>query len=216
MLEKLTYNRIKNSLHYRLFKFLSNFIEVNVPGSIPASMYPGRVLGDGNWGTHMVPLITAVINTEGPILEFGAGDYSTPILHAICKKNRRFLLTTDTEKPWLELFRDLETSYHTLQYVPICEDGNLVDQRLEEWDKIGNDHNWGVVFVDHRPAERRSVDIERLKNRTNIFVVHDTEQPSYGYEKVFSTFKYRYDYPRYKSRTTLVSDITDVKLLFTE
>jgi hypothetical protein len=213
MVEKLTYRRIRNSLHYRLFKLLSNFINVHVPGTL---VYPGRVLGDGNWGTHNIPLIAAVINSEGPILELGAGDYSTPLLHALCKKNKRFLHSTDTDKKWLDLFIDLETPYHQFTYVPVFEDDCMLNPNLEKWDSIGIDHSWGVVLVDHRPAERRRVDIARLKNNTNIFVVHDSEQLSYEYENVFSMFKYRYDYTRYKSRTTLLSDKTDVSSFFNE
>lgn len=210
-MEKITYSRVKDGLRYRLLKFLSNFIDVYVPGTI---VYPGRVLGDGNWGTHVVPLISAVINSKGPILELGAGDYSTPLLHALCKKEHRFLLSTDTDKQWLELFRDLETTYHKLHYVSVYEDDKMLNPKPEKWDDIGNDQFWGVVLVDHRPAERRRVEIERLKKNTNIFVVHDSEQLSYQYEDIFATFKYRYDYSRYRSRTTLISNETDVAKLF--
>ena len=40
-----------------------------------------RELGNPNFGTHMVPLINAVINTTGDVFEMGCGDYSTPLLH---------------------------------------------------------------------------------------------------------------------------------------
>lgn len=66
---------------------------------LPTSpMIQSRVLGDANWGTHQTPLISAVMHTKGPILELGCGDFSTPLLHAICSTNQRMLLSTDTDK----------------------------------------------------------------------------------------------------------------------
>jgi len=56
-----------------------------------ASVLPGRKLDNPNWGTHQVPLITVVVNTKGPILELGCGDFSTPILHALCTAEKRLL-----------------------------------------------------------------------------------------------------------------------------
>jgi len=167
------------------------------------------------YGTHMTPLTTALLHTEGPVLEMGCGDFSTPLLHTICSSTRRFLLTAETDKDWMGLFTDLSDDGHYFQYVP-CYDElwvNREDPGL--WDGVGcSMPRWGVVFIDHRPGERRVVDIERMRHKADIIVVHDTQQPSYGYEPTLSSFKYRYTYQRYAVETTLVSETIDVAKLF--
>ena len=85
--------------------------------SLSANKRINRVLGSANWGTHMTPLITAVSHTEGPILEMGCGDFSTPILHAICSPTKRFLLTTESHRSWMDLFLDLKNDWHHFEYV---------------------------------------------------------------------------------------------------
>lgn len=177
-------------------------------------MVKQRVLGDPNFGTHLTPLITAALYTQGPVLEMGSGDYSTPLLHAICSVDKRLLISADTDKKWLSFFTDLETSWHQFVYVPVYEDDWSQNPKPFMWDAIGNNIRWGVVFIDHRPGERRAIDIKRFKNQADIIVVHDTQQPSYGYEPVFAEFKYRYTYERYATTTTLVSNSIDVASLF--
>lgn len=172
-----------------------------------------REMGLSCYGTHMAPLLTAVMNTKGPVLEMGCGDFSTPLLHAICKSQNRYLLSTDTSKEWLSLFLDLNSNNHEFIYVPVYEDDLELNPKHDKWDKIGN-QEWGVVFIDHRPASRRKVDVARFASSAQIIVAHDTEFHGYEYESIFGTFKYRYDYKRYDRYTTLVSNFIDVESLF--
>ncbi|MDB2614445.1 hypothetical protein N9Y92_04750, partial [Chlamydiales bacterium] len=171
-------------------------------------------LMDANYGTHMVPLMTVVLNTKGPVLEMGCGDYSTPLLHSLCSVEKRLLLSTETDLKWMNLYVDLENSWHHFQYVPCYEDDWEVNPKPRLWDHVGKKMHWGVVFVDHRPGERRIEDVTRLRNQADVIVVHDTEQSTYRYEPVLSTFKYRYVYERYATQTTIVSDTIDVSLFF--
>lgn len=179
-------------------------------------MIINRKLSDAQYGTHMAPLVTAVMNTTGPVLEMGCGDYSTPILHAICETQQRELLSTDTSKVWLELFLDLKTDYHKFSYIPVYEDDWETKPKPYLWDMVGNDKMWGVVFIDHRPGDRRSVDVTRMASKSQIIVVHDTENLDYNYESAFKDFTYRHDYKRYNVYTTLVSNTIDVRKLFTD
>ncbi|MEX0671932.1 MAG: hypothetical protein WD068_01105 [Candidatus Babeliales bacterium] len=170
-----------------------------------------RNLDNGNYGTHMAPLLTVVAHTVGPILELGAGDYSTTLLHAVCQSSQRYILTADTSKQWLDLFLDLKTDWHSFQYVPVYEDDWEINPQPSLWDSVGADREWSVAFIDHRPGERRIDDIQRLRNQTAVFVVHDTQQPSYGWEPLLSSFNYRYVYNRYATQTTIVSDTIDIR-----
>lgn len=107
-------------------------------------------------GSHMASLVTMVMNTDGPVLEMGSGDFSTPLLHAVCSRSKRFLLTTDTDKKWLNYFIDLETEWHAFQYIPVYEDDWSRNPKPQQWDQVGTDRHWSVVFVDHRPGKEGS------------------------------------------------------------
>jgi hypothetical protein len=175
--------------------------------------------GINAYGTHFPVLATVVAHTTGPILEMGCGDYSTPMLHALCAPMKRTLVSTDAHKGWLELFVDMQRDWHTFTYVPAYEPHSELNNisfsiGQNAWDTIGSDMHWSIVFIDHSPGLRRVVDIERLRPQTDIFVIHDAQDTSHGYERVVKTFKYVYEYRRYHVTTLVVSDIIDVAKLF--
>jgi len=175
--------------------------------------------GISGFGTHFPALATVVTHTTGPILEMGCGDYSTPLLHALCAPTGRTLVSTDVSQEWIEFFLDMQRDWHTFIYVSAYEphhDANnawfSVGQGM--WDTVGSDTHWSVVLIDHSPGLRRVADIIRLRPQTDIFVVHDTEDMQYGYDRVLKTFKYIYEYRRYHITTTIVSDTIDVAKFF--
>lgn len=170
-----------------------------------------RFSGGAEYGSHFIPLAFACSITSGPVLELGCGDYSTPLLHVLCSLHGRQVMTFDTDKNWLELFEPLQSEMHTLHYVPVYEDDWAKNPRPEQWDQISiPECRWGVVFVDHRPGERRRIDISRFKDKAELIVVHDSQESSYGYEEVFRDFRYRLDYKRFPTWTTIVSQDIDV------
>ena len=175
--------------------------------------------GIANFGTHFPALALMVAHTTGPILEMGCGDYSTPMLHALCTPTKRMLVSADVSKAWLELFLYMQRDWHTFIYVPAYEqqhNGNNAWFSVGQgaWDTVGSNTRWSIVLIDHNPGLRRVIDIERLRPQTEIFVVHDTEDIQYGYDRVLKTFKYIYEYRQYHITTTIVSDTIDVAKLF--
>ena len=199
----------EDTMFYKFFCALALFFFVASIDSRTLKTPPmivNRQMVGVNYGTHLAPLIIAVINTDGPVLELGCGDFSTPILHAVCSSQKRFLLTAESDGNWQKRFWDLKRDWHKFQHV----------KHSSDWNQVGAGRHWSVVFVDHAPGERRVVDIARLRRHADIFVVHDTETASYGYEPVLSTFKYIFVYRRYSTTTTLVSDTIDVALLFND
>ena len=175
--------------------------------------------GINAYGTHFPVLATIAANTSGPILEMGCGDYSTPMLHALCAPTKRMLVSTDADKRWLELFVDMQRDWHTFTYVPAYEPhsernnlGFSVGQHV--WDTIGSDTHWSMVFIDHTPGLRRVDDIARLRSHTDIFVIHDAQDKWFGYDEAVKTFKYIYEYRRYHVTTLVVSDTIDVAKFF--
>jgi len=143
-------------------------------------------------GTHVPVLAACVARTQGPVLELGAGDYSTPLLHLLCKG--RFLVTVESNPDWLGRYKDTENPLHRLLLVKSYDEAKIIDEI-----------KWDVALVDHAPGERRVTEIKRLKDRTMFIVVHDTDDPGYHYEPVLAGFKYRYDYKRWRRWVAVVS-----------
>ena len=76
------------------------------------------------YGTHVRLLLLATMMTRGDILELGTGDYSTELLHDIIeednKKERRLLVSADSDPVWLNRFTHLSSPFHQLLLVNKC------------------------------------------------------------------------------------------------
>jgi hypothetical protein len=178
----------------------------------------------GNFGTHSVPLALACLNTTGPILELSCGYYSTIMLHGICKTQGRKLLTVDHNRNWLSKFRYLETNWHQFEHVPIkprISYLNDVLYRLNHkvrenidhcWEKVGAGKKWGLALIDHLPAARRVKDLERLRETTDVFVLHNTDKINnfiFRFWPYLSTFRYVYEF-NVATSAVICSDFVDV------
>jgi hypothetical protein len=145
-----------------------------------------------NYSTHLPMLVNFVKKTNGTVIEFGMGDFSTPALHAICEG--RMLESYDNHPDWTERFGYMRSENHVVKYV-------------DNWDSLDlSGKHFSVAFVDHAPGERRIVEIERLKDIADFVVVHDSEAACYGYEPYFAMYKYRYDDKSNSTETTVVSN----------
>lgn len=145
------------------------------------------------YATHYAVLAACVARTQGPVLELGCGNYSTPMLHLMCRDRK--LVSLDNTPEWLSNFSELRTPRHEIHQVDRWDDCKWIDEGF-----------WDVVFVDHSPPERRILELRRLMHRARYIVVHDTEDPCYLYESVFPDFKHRYDYRLLDPWTTVLSN----------
>lgn len=156
---------------------------------------------DPEWGSHIPILIKTVLESEGSVLELGMGISSTPLLHALCADQGKFLLSLDDEEHFVNLFRKYKNDWHDIRLI-------------KDWNELMQS-KWGVVLVDHKPDFRRA--IEAVKFFDSEFVVlHDTEPENehlYGYEKVYPHFKHRFDYKKSKVHTTVLSNVHDLNFL---
>lgn len=148
------------------------------------------------WATHQQALVHAVMRTNGSVLEMGCGNYSTPILHEICTLQKRRLISVDNNKEWSDIFISFANEYHEIRFI-------------ESWDAL--DGEYDVVFIDHAPAERRKVDIERFKDKCKIMVIHDYLQDHiYHHHDIINTFKYKKVFNFYNRQTVIVSNIIEL------
>jgi len=141
------------------------------------------------YATHLPLLAACVASSGGPVLELGCGLYSTPVLHALCLG--RTLLSVESDPEWYALFKHFESDNHHI----------ILSKELPELPGP-----WSVVLIDQRPAKARAPSIIRLREKTELFVIHDTEDQLYEYEPVLSTFKHRIEWQRYTPWTSVVSD----------
>ncbi len=162
-----------------------------------------RYLKYPDYGTHMAPLMTAVAATKGAVLELGCGDYSTPLLHAVCAATKRLLVSVEDNLPWLNVFIYMKRPWH--QFIHL--------QNASEWFSFGQNQNWSVVFIDQVDVPARAQNVRAFKDKAEIVVVHDSENAGW-FGDAFSVYKYRYDYTVYMPHTTLLSNTIDVAQLF--
>lgn len=171
------------------------------------------------YGTH-IPLLAAAIrlteDTCGPVLEMGSGDYSTPLLHELCRGNRE-LLTADCDPTWITRYNDLfNDTWHKKYLVKVTDNflatGTFDQASSDAWDIGILNRQWDVVFVDHRPGERRRVDLFKYANLARVVVVHDTEEAGYNYTDAINAYRYKFHYDRWRPHTTILSNTINVEV----
>lgn len=147
-------------------------------------------------------LFQALLVSDGPILELGMGDGSTPLLNVVSSYCNRRIHSFEHDEMWAIRFGHLKSRRHRIKHIS-SYDECPIESAL-----------WDVALVDHAPVERRIVDIERLRRYARLIVVHDTESENYGYEPLLSSFRWRKDDTSRVPHTTIVSDSVDVDLVF--
>ena len=147
-------------------------------------------------GTHLPVLVRAFQLSKGDVLELGTGFFSTNVLRWLCEMSGRTLYSYETGLSWYKIA--------TRKPVPFQK---VI--KVENWDEAKIERHWGMAFVDHEQGKRRHIEVKRLANLADYVVIHDTNpewDKEYRYSRIWSLFKYRYDFKRYFSWTTVVSN----------
>ncbi len=151
--------------------------------------------------THIPLLSRAFDLSSGDILEVGTGFFSTTFLDWVCSFSGRKLVSYETSPKWYERAKRMQSDYHDIFFV-------------EKWADIPLDQkHWGLAFVDHDPHKERAVTIERLKDKADYIIVHDTEPRSekgYDYPRIYSLFKYRFDHKKVEPWTSVLSNFHEL------
>ncbi|HDZ13971.1 MAG TPA: hypothetical protein ENH60_03605 [Pricia sp.] len=150
-------------------------------------------------GSHLPTLKKAIKQTNGPILEMGVGPNSTPYLHYVSDEYHRHVISYEVKPEYYELSKGYQSKWHDIKLSDSYNDANIGKQ----WNGI-----WGVVLIDHAPAERRIVDIMRVKDNAIMIICHDSEMESdwlYRYSEIYPLFKYRFDTNDHPVQTTVLS-----------
>lgn len=158
----------------------------------------------GDYGSHYPILAAVVAKATGPVLELGAGHWSTPMLHYMCRSMNRDLVTIDNQDSWAAQFKNYNTGRHTIMH--LLDPQNWAPVPVDKW------LHWGVAFVDCAPGEARHELIRRLHGHADFIVAHDSERDyntgaNYMYEKVTPLFKYVSEWRRYRPYTLILSNV---------
>jgi hypothetical protein len=155
-------------------------------------------------GTHF-PILAAALERTGasPVVELGIGDYSTPLLHFLCARTKRPLLSIDHHAEWLEGFSK------------IYQDLPWHEFRRCDWANVPGTFNGmpiGVAFIDLAPGDMRPVMARRLADMATFIVCHDTEAYGDGWASLRGVFKYETIWKEYPTWTTVYSNLEEFKL----
>ncbi|MFA5036109.1 MAG: hypothetical protein WC479_02940 [Candidatus Izemoplasmatales bacterium] len=156
------------------------------------------------YSSHLPVLMEVMKRTTGDVLELGPGVFSTPVLHWLCEKHKRNLLTIESNRNWHHFCRKYyRTDYHKHLWV-------------ENWDQADSaiKKEWDVVLVDHSPSERRITEISKLANLAKYIVIHDADamkDREYHYPEIYPLFKYRFNFTEVEPATTVLSNFVDLK-----
>lgn len=141
-----------------------------------------------DWSTHQPVLYKVAISTTGPIIEFGCGNGSTDLLHEICEKEGRTLITLEDDLEWLNKFAQKylgqgynpdNSGWHKFYYVP---GKNLNDREnpahwisfMDNFEPLTSLH-FDVCFIDQAPWLARYETVKRMKDKARFVLVHDVD-----------------------------------------
>lgn len=153
-------------------------------------------------GSHLPVLMTLVQQTTGPILELGAGVYSTTYLHWACYHTKRRLVTYEDNPQFHSWTRQFASDYHEVR----C---------IRSWDELDPSGPWAIAFVDHGQEGHRYRDIARLTHAEYV-VAHDAENGNnhrYHYHRIYRLFRSRFKYGLASPHTAVFSNLHDVSAL---
>jgi hypothetical protein len=149
--------------------------------------------------THIPILMRIMDNSTGPVLELGTGHYSTTLLKWMCELQDRKLVSYEDSLRWYNKNLKNKAEFQDIIFT-------------EDWNTVDIVKPWGVVFIDH--ARRyRAKHAALLANYAQYIICHDTQldqNKRYQYSKIYSLFKYRYDYTKLIPYTTVLSNFNSL------
>jgi len=145
--------------------------------------------------THQPVLYEIAIKTTGPIIEFGTGYGSTDLLHEICKKNGRLLISVDDDQDWLQKFskkylgdgyNEDNSGWHKFFYIPKVNTNDR--QNCDHWiafldnNELLKETHFDLCFVDQSPWQARLETVKRFRSKSKYVILHDCDYfPEHGF-----------------------------------
>lgn len=153
--------------------------------------------------TH-IPIFSALLTkTGGPVVEFGAGHYSTPMLYYVAKTTGRLVLTVETSQEWYNYFTENFKNEH---HKYLCT-ANLLITRVFPGSRRWGKEKWDIAFIDCGPDPDRKRCIEMMRDRAKYILVHDAEPAAgvYDWGVIFDSFPNKFYWDFYGNGTIVLS-----------
>lgn len=130
-------------------------------------------------GTHLPVLLYLLNKTDGPILELGAGEFSTRQIHLHAKSH---ITTVETNIHWMIRYADLASDNHKFLLLgePECYMFHANDKE-----------HYGLVFIDSINWELREHAIKNYSKQADYIIIHDAD---FGKKIMSFDFKYKSEY----------------------
>lgn len=133
-----------------------------------------KITSDVTYGSHLPSLLRCVLATRGPVLEIGCGEWSTPVLNAVCRAMRRDFVSVEVNEGWR----------HWMEQVTGV--AILAENKGREGVR------WSVVLVDNDPAQARINTALAFKDTAEFIVVHDCQYPGIVELMPFAVKQFKY------------------------
>jgi len=152
------------------------------------------------------PLLHALVSQihNGKVIEYGAGNYSTGLLHELCEKNKNTLYTIENDVKWLSICQNKWPGFHWHSYIHASDYTELLDMRF--------DFSCDLAFIDGNPWGTRQFCIQQTlaSNNWRFMVIHDCEFITTGHTEYLDVFNkhqcYVYVHDTLKPPTMLVTN----------
>ncbi len=159
------------------------------------------------YASHLGVLAAAAMHCDGPFLEVGAGQFSTPLLRGVAAAKGTTLTSLETHPEWLHRAA-ADCGGH--QVIATPDPAGWIVSRPDRW---------GLAFLDGLPAQRLAC-LRAAAAQAAVVVCHDSQvlTPGHSYEPALSGFRYRRDlrlpdWPPSAPLTSVASDTDDLAWL---
>ncbi len=157
-------------------------------------MKSGQKMFSAMYGSHVSFLMAALTRTSGTIVEYGAGQWSTPLIRRVAGERR--VISYEADADWADTMGGcVHAPEAWLQTIPIDTD---------------------LVFIDVDSPDRkhygRAIVAERLKHigYTGIIVAHDVKPLFPRYKQALDAFRFGVIDRAFVPPTGVYSDAVDV------
>ena len=156
------------------------------------------------FGSHIIALLPCLHWTQGAVLEVGAGYYSTSLLSLYSQT--RYCRTLESDWHWLEKARNF------FPYSDIAEDRGHEFRHVANYrDADMEDRPWDIVFIDQGDHGNRVETALRMKDKSRLVILHDTEHADL--DAALNGYRYRYDQRTVLPHTSIASQVDDLTWL---
>lgn len=116
---------------------------------------------EAQWSSHLPALMSCLAITNGPVCEVGMGNFSTPLLHAVCSSQKRKLVSFEDDVGWMARFIKYASPEH-----------EIILSGMRDPYKMSR--RWSVVFIDQsRNFWTRADSFKEFIDNTDYICCHD-------------------------------------------